>query len=137
MSTPDSGEKSDAVEPSSHPAPKVSAGRRVPKGWGEELILENNALYCGKLLIFKPGLKFSMHYHMRKDETWYVAQGEFLYRWIETETGRPHERRLGPGDVVRQPPGLPHQLEAVTAGTIFEVSTPHSDADSYRVVKGD
>ena len=22
-----------------------------------------------------------------KDETWYVQEGEFLYRWIDTETG--------------------------------------------------
>jgi hypothetical protein len=26
---------------------------KVPKGWGEELIIENNEKYCGKLLIFK------------------------------------------------------------------------------------
>ena len=25
----------------------------IPKGWGEEIIIENNEMYCGKLLIFK------------------------------------------------------------------------------------
>jgi hypothetical protein len=58
----------------------------VPKGWGKEVIIENNELYCGKLLCFNEGAKFSMHYHMIKDETWYVDKGEFLYRWIDTET---------------------------------------------------
>ena len=41
------------------------------------------------------------------------------------------------GDTVRQLPGQPHQLEAITEGTIFEVSTQHFDSDSYRVWKGD
>ena len=47
----------------------------VPKGWGDEIIIENNEMYCGKLLRFKQGAKFSMHYHMIKDETWYVDKG--------------------------------------------------------------
>jgi mannose-6-phosphate isomerase-like protein (cupin superfamily) len=117
--------------------PTVCEGCKVPKGWGEELIIENNDKYCGKLLIFKAGYKFSMHYHMIKDETWYVDKGEFIYRWIDTETAEVHEQHLKVGDIVRQRPGQPHQLEAKTEGTIFEVSTTHSDSDSYRVWKGD
>ena len=117
--------------------PIVCEGCKVPKGWGEELIIENNDKYCGKLLIFKAGCKFSMHYHMIKDETWYVDKGEFIYRWIDTETAETHEQHLKVGDIVRQRPGQPHQLEAKTEGTIFEVSTTHFDSDSYRVWKGD
>ena len=55
----------------------------------------------------------------------------------DTETAETHEEHLKPGDVVRQRPGQPHQLEAKTEGTIFEVSTTHFDSDSYRVWKGD
>jgi hypothetical protein len=32
---------------------------------------------------------------------------------------------------------MPHQLEAITDGEIFEISTQHFDSDSYRVQKGD
>jgi len=117
--------------------PKVCEGCKVPKGWGEELIIENNEMYCGKLLIFKKGCRFSMHYHLIKDETWYVDKGEFIYRWIDTDTAETIEQKLKPGDVVRQRVGQPHQLIALTEGTIFEVSTQHFDEDSYRVVKGD
>ena len=117
--------------------PIVCEGCKVPKGWGEELIIENNDKYCGKLLIFKAGCKFSMHYHMIKDETWYVDKGSFIYRWIDTETAEVHEQHLKVGDIVRQRPGQPHQLEAITEGIIFEVSSTHSDSDSYRVWKGD
>ena len=117
--------------------PEVCEGCKVPKGWGEELIIENNEMYCGKLLIFKKGCRFSMHYHLIKDETWYVDKGEFIYRWIDTETAETIEQKLKPGDVVRQRVGQPHQLIALTDGTVFEVSTQHFDEDSYRVVRGD
>ena len=117
--------------------PYVAEGCIVPKGWGNELIIENNEMYCGKLLKFKKGCKFSMHYHMVKDETWYVERGEFIYRWIDTETAEVKIVRLYPKDIVRQRPGQPHQLEALTDGIVFEVSTQHEDSDSYRVFKGD
>ena len=117
--------------------PQVCEGCKVPKGWGEEIIIENNEMYCGKLLIFKKGCKFSMHYHLIKDETWYVQEGEFRYRWIDTETAELHEVKLKEGDVVRQRVGQPHQLIALTDGEVFEVSTQHFDEDSYRVAKGD
>ena len=117
--------------------PKVCEGCKVPKGWGEELIIENNEMYCGKLLIFKKGCRFSMHYHLIKDETWYVNKGEFIYRWIDTESAETIEQKLKVGDVVRQRVGQPHQLIALTDGEVFEVSTQHFDEDSYRVIKGD
>ena len=109
----------------------------IPKGWGKEIVFENNDMYCGKILVFKKGCKFSMHYHMNKDETWYVQSGEFMYRWINTETAETQELLLKPGWVARQKPGQPHQLEALSDGEIFEVSTHHEDSDSYRVAKGD
>lgn len=117
--------------------PEVVEGCYVPKGWGNELIIENNEMYCGKLLKFKSDCKFSMHYHMDKDETWYVQKGKFVYRWIDTENADMNESILRKGDVVRQRPGQPHQLIALTDGLIFEVSTHHEDSDSYRVMKGD
>ena len=110
---------------------------KIPKGWGEEIIICNHELYCGKLLRFKDGAKFSMHNHMIKDETWYVKEGLFIYRWIDTETAEVMDKHLKPGDTVRQLPGQPHQLIALTDGEIFEVSTQHFDSDSYRVWKGD
>jgi len=111
-------------------------GCKVPKGWGHEIIFENNELYCGKVLVFKKGCSFSMHYHLIKDETWYVQSGEFIYRWIDTETAKWHEKIIKVGDTVRQLPGMPHQLEALTDGEIFEVSTQHFDSDSYRIQLG-
>ena len=109
----------------------------IPKGWGKEIEIINNEEYCGKILVFKKGLKFSMHYHILKQETWYVNKGRFKFWWIDTEKGDKLMRFLELGEVVTIPRGLPHQLEALEDGEIFEISTQHFDSDSYRVWKGD
>ena len=109
---------------------------RVPKAWGEEIILHNQE-YCGKLLRFKKDGKFSMHFHSEKSETWYVNKGTFRLTYINTQTADKIERTLEEGDIVYVGKNSPHQLHALTEGEIFEVSTEHKDYDSYRVEKGD
>jgi mannose-6-phosphate isomerase-like protein (cupin superfamily) len=116
---------------------KIQHPKRVDKKWGYELWIHNNTDYCGKLLVFnKSGDKFSMHYHMIKDETWYVQEGAFQFDWIDTENGERLYTQIQKGDVIEIKKGLPHQLTALTDGaTIFEVSTQHFDEDSYRIYR--
>lgn len=109
----------------------------VEKGWGHELIWATNDKYCGKLLHFKTGAKFSMHFHSQKDETWYVISGKFVVKHINTKDARTNESELNPGSVWHNPPLLPHQLICLEEGTIIEVSTPDSVEDNYRVAPGD
>jgi len=108
----------------------------VPKGWGKEIIFVNNDEYCGKILCFDKGKKFSMHYHVKKKETWYIAKGKFLLHWIEPESGKFHTEYLNIGDVITNERGEAHQVEALEQSEIFEVSTKHYDSDSYRIWKG-
>lgn len=109
----------------------------VEKGWGHELIWATNELYCGKLLKFNKGAKFSMHFHAQKDESWYILSGKFLIKFIETHDASLHEVELKEGDVWRNRPLQPHQVICLEEGTIIEVSTPDSVEDNYRVMKGD
>jgi len=109
----------------------------VPKKWGEEIIIHNDENYCGKLLVFKEGAKFSMHFHMKKKETFYVQEGKFLLKYIDTRDATPMEEELTAGMIIEVQQGDPHQLLALTKGIIFEVSTQHFDDDSYRIGKGD
>ena len=109
----------------------------VEKGWGSEEIWATNDLYCGKLLKFNNGAKFSMHFHAVKDETWYVLDGQFSVHYIDTADATVHVAELNPGDTWHNKPLLPHQLVCVAAGTIIEVSTPDSVEDNYRVLPGD
>jgi hypothetical protein len=116
---------------------KIQHPKRVEKKWGYELWIHNDTDYCGKLLVFNnSGDKFSMHYHMIKDETWYVQKGAFQFDWIDTENGERCITEIQEGDVIEIKKGLPHQLIALTEGaTIFEVSTQHFDDDSYRIYR--
>ena len=111
----------------------------VKKGWGMEIIWATNDQYCGKIMLFdKKGAKFSMHFHKEKDETWFVNSGQFILRYIDTATATTCEVILKEGDVWRNPPLQPHQLEALQPNSmIFEVSTPDSVEDNYRIAPGD
>ena len=109
----------------------------VEKGWGSELIWASNDKYCGKFLNFNAGAKFSMHFHAEKEETWYVLNGKFIIKWINTENAEVNEKELHAGDTWHNLPLVPHQLYCINQGTIVEVSTPDSVEDNYRVVKGD
>jgi quercetin dioxygenase-like cupin family protein len=108
----------------------------VPKGWGKEIIFVNNDEYCGKLLCFEKDKKFSMHYHIKKKETWYVSKGSFILIWVETNSGTTYTEYLKVGDVITNERGEPHQLIALEDSEVFEVSTKHYDEDSFRMWKG-
>jgi mannose-6-phosphate isomerase-like protein (cupin superfamily) len=116
---------------------KIKEPKRVEKKWGHELWIHNDNQYCGKLLVFtNSGNKFSMHYHMLKNETWYVQEGAFQFDWIDTESAERCYTQLQKGDVVYIEKGLPHQLTSLIDNSIvFEVSTEHFDADSYRIYR--
>jgi len=111
----------------------------VQKGWGYELIWATNEKYCGKIMYFtKAGAKFSMHFHREKDETWFVNNGRFRLRYIDTQTATLYEKDLKEGDVWHNPPLMPHQLIALEDNSsITEVSTPDSIEDNYRIAPGD
>lgn len=109
----------------------------VEKGWGSELIWATNDKYCGKLLKFNKGARFSMHFHSEKDESWYVLTGRFEVKWINTKDASVDSCVLIAGDTWRNEPLFPHQIICLEEGTIIEVSTPDSVEDNYRVGKGD
>jgi mannose-6-phosphate isomerase-like protein (cupin superfamily) len=109
----------------------------VPKAWGEEVILHNGEDYCGKLLRFRKDGKFSLHFHSKKTESFYVNKGRFELITIDTRIAAKQHISITEGDIIHIEPNTPHQLIALTEGEIFEVSTPHYDDDSYRIEKGD
>ena len=114
---------------------EVKIAKMVRKDWGHELIFHNTDEFCGKLLVFpKPGKSFSMHYHMLKNEAWYVQAGSFEFEWIDTEEGQLYHETLHPGQCVDINKGQPHRLTSMVSNSvIFEVSTQHFDSDSYRI----
>lgn len=119
-------------------------GKRLPtnyisKGWGYESWIVNKEEYCGKLLFLKKGKKCSWHYHLEKDEVFYLQEGKLLVRYGDGQThlSKAEEVILEPGDCFDVPPGLRHQMEALEDSLVVEFSTTHREADSIRIVKGD
>ena len=106
------------------------------KGWGSENWIANNDRYCLKILKFDKAAEFSMHYHIIKDETWYVYSGTLLLEYFDLSNAKRQSLKLMPGSIVRIPPNTPHKLIALTNAEIFEVSTQHFETDSYRIEQG-
>ena len=88
------------------------------------------------LFQFKKGASFSMHYHIKKEETWCVTRGALKLEYFDLEKAERKERELREGDVVHLKPCVPHKLTAMEESSVFEVSTEHFNEDSYRVEKG-
>lgn len=103
------------------------------KVWGCELWIHNSPLYTFKILSFLARASGSMHFHRHKTETWFVESGQFHLVLIDPATGERHGFPLRPGDVFHLPAGTMHQLSCLEAGKIFEASTPHDEADTYRI----
>lgn len=121
---------------------------KVEKGWGHETQIVNidpeaykgelPQGYSGKLLVYtRDGAISSMHFHTKKHETFFVAQGEFQLFYYNPDTAEKLMKELHAGDKVIIPPFNPHQLFCVKAGTIIEFATHDYYWDNYRVGAGD
>jgi quercetin dioxygenase-like cupin family protein len=110
----------------------------VPKGWGFEKWIVNNEEYCGKLLYIVKGKRCSWHYHVLKDEVFYVQSGKILVKYSERDDlNSAQEKTLERGDNFHVYRGLRHQMVALEDTELFEFSTQHFDSDSHRIIKGD
>ena len=122
----------------------------VGKTWGYEKWLENNDLYCGKLLFFVKGLSCSAHYHKVKTETFYLHSGlvevrfsdnaEMIKKQVDTCGLRgifDHMEKeiLEPGDTFFVPPGRVHMMIGLMDSELFEFSTHHEESDSVRLFR--
>ena len=117
--------------------PEIITYKDHPKGWGNEKWIVNKDKYCLKILSFNAGSSFSMHYHILKEETWFVLKGTLQLEFFDLSNAKREVKILNEGDVVDIKPNIPHKLSALKASEIIEVSTEHFEYDSYRVEPGD
>lgn len=116
---------------------KVNKPVKVDKGWGYELQIVNNGKYCGKILHFNQNGLGSSHYHIDKYETWFIAKGCVEIFGVNPDSAMEYMIIGKEGDVIDVPRGIIHQVHATTDTDIFEISTPDSEEDNYRVEGGD
>lgn len=103
--------------------------RVIKKIWGYEVIINNNPLYCGKILHIEEGKSLHLQYHKIKDETLYILSGV-----INITIGK-HKYQMHPGEMVRIKPNTIHKITAVYTTEIIEISTHHSNDDTYHMEK--
>jgi mannose-6-phosphate isomerase-like protein (cupin superfamily) len=109
-----------------------------PKGWGREIWIVNNLLYCDKIVEIRKSKRCSLHYHKLKTESFYLHEGRLKIRVKEgVDSDLIDEFEIRPGDCMDVAPGLVHQMEALEDSELFEFSTQHFESDSYRLVRGD
>lgn len=106
------------------------------KTWGYEIWFANNDLYCGKLLYVehaKWSSEGKFHYHEIKDETFFVIEGELILDY--EYDGVFYSITLSKEQSFRVPPKMKHRFTSKTEFCQFvEVSTKHSEDDSYRCI---
>jgi mannose-6-phosphate isomerase-like protein (cupin superfamily) len=109
-----------------------------PKGWGKEIWIFNSDEYCGKILEFNIGKRCSWHYHLIKDEVFYLKKGKIEVIFSKNdEIAKGEKITLEVGECFHVPPGLRHQMIALEDSELFEISTTHNEDDTIRVIKGD
>src|SRR3990167_1082027 len=120
------------------PGPKTTAieGRRMAKTielfisetkrqpWGWETLIAHTPQYTGKVLLYRAGMAGGLQYHVEKDETFLLHEGQ---GWIDYDggDGKLTRRRMSAGESYHIPPGAVHRFEAFTDCIVFEASTPH------------
>jgi len=129
----------------------------VEKIWGSEDWLINTEFYCSKYLNLNSGYECSLHYHIKKDETFYILCGEVELYYLDLRKSADSKwsvkgnilqatasidltkikmRVLKHKDQIRIKPYLAHKFRSRTfASKILEISTTHKDEDSYRITE--
>ena len=109
----------------------------VAKSWGYELIRVNNKEedYCSKILFIEKGKATSMHYHLKKHETFYVREGILCITTIDPQTTETNTTALLPGECMEIPRGMAHRLSAPDDEDVeFDETSTYSDPlDSLRI----
>ena len=131
----------------------------VSKNWGFEKIIVNTPLYCGKLLFIAAKKKTSLHYHNRKDETFFVHRGKVTILFsddlekikslatlidgkvenpllFDANSGGLQSVTLNAGENFYIPPRRVHRIVAHEDTELYEFSTQHFDDDSKRLLPG-
>lgn len=105
--------------------------KEVPKLWGKEIWIINNEHYCMKYLQLHSGAMGSLHFHKKKDESFYIQTGVVILELDDQKL------TLVPGMSVRILPGQKHRFRNDThcynVATILEISTTHDDNDTFRL----
>jgi hypothetical protein len=100
--------------------------------WGYEILWANQDDYAGKVKIFEKPEKTEMVFHKNKSLTYFVNQGTFNIKWIDTSTGKVYEQNLPEGGVKTIEPLTPYTIECTSkTGSLSEVNNGEKTNDTF------
>jgi|TARA_X000000950_G_scaffold30789_1_gene33293 hypothetical protein len=104
--------------------------------WGKELVWAMQPGYVAKILLFEnKNAKTDLRFHSDANKTFFINNGKFLLRFIDTQSGKLLQKELKEGDVYHAPPLHPHSWECLeTTGSINEVSNSFLPTDVFTVI---
>ena len=89
-------------------------------------------------MFIKKNHRCSWHYHILKDETFYLQSGKIeLFYSAENDRDQAKKLILEPGESFHCCRNTRHQMLALEDSELFEFSTEHFDEDSHRLIPGD
>lgn len=113
---------------------KIAQVIKKKRGY-EQIIIDNNKNYCGKVMKFPPNTSTSLHSHSLKEETFYCLSGEIKVVLTDIMGYEPKEIYLYEGDKLKIKQYQTHQIinESNEEAILIEVSTQDFDNDSIRL----
>lgn len=108
---------------------------RIPKPWGEELILRRTSSTVVKALRIRPDQRLSLQYHRRKRETLMLLSGHAVLT-LGPRIDTLHEIAMQEGERQEVEAGMVHRLAAGASGAdILEIASrlPDDEEDIVRL----
>ena len=104
--------------------------------WGYELIWNSSKTHGGKLLVFeKPG-NTNFVFYQSIDKSFFVNTGEFIFSWIDTESGNIYQQKLEEGGVFNVVSLTPFSITCSSnKGSLSECNSGDLDEKEYIVIR--
>jgi len=103
--------------------------------FGYEIIWISEESYGGKILVFEKPSKTDFWFNKKTEKSWFVNNGHFVFRWIDTSNGQIFQQEAKEGFVFTAKPFVPCAIECVGPGSLSEVNNGLHENDKHIVVQ--
>lgn len=102
--------------------------------WGYEVIWAEQESYGGKILVFEKPDKTEFWFNRKTEKSWFVNNGSFIFRWIDTSTGQLFQQEANEGFVFTAKSLVPCAIECISPGSISEANNGYYENDNFIVL---
>ena len=101
--------------------------------WGYEIIWAKHNSHGSKIMVFdKKGGKTPFYFNKTIEKTWFVNNGIFNVKWVDTKDGKMYQQELKEGSVFFVETLKPCSIECKSSnGSITEANSGHVENDIH------